>query len=82
MGLNMRNAALVYFLILIPCWLRAQNKRDDGKALYDLRCGEKIELIETGMEKHVGLSLRSPRKRFSCAKDQTTSAFARKTSRA
>src|SRR6266480_5694848 len=50
----MRNAALAYFLILIPCWLRAQNKRDDGKALYDLRCGEKIELIETGMEKHVG----------------------------
>src|SRR5437588_1824360 len=50
----MRNAALVCFLILIPCSLRAQNKRDDWKALYDLRSGEKIELIETGMEKHVG----------------------------
>ena len=50
----MRNAALVCFLILIPCSLRAQNKRDDWKALYDLRSGEKIELIETGMKKHVG----------------------------
>src|SRR5258708_7851100 len=50
----MRNAALVCCLVLIPCALRAQNKRDDWKTLYDLRSGEKIELIETGMKKHVG----------------------------
>ena len=50
----MRNAALVCCLVLIPCSLRAQNKRDDWKTLYDLRSGEKIELIETGMKKHVG----------------------------
>lgn len=50
----MRNAALVCCLVLIPCSLRAQNKRDDWKALYGLRSGEKIELIETGMKKHVG----------------------------
>jgi len=53
-GLNMRNAALVCCLILIPCTLRAQDKKDDWKALYGLRSGEKIELIETGMKKHVG----------------------------
>src|SRR6267143_4587034 len=53
-GLNMRNAALVCFLILIPCSLRAQDKKDDWKALYGLHSGEKIELIETGMKKHVG----------------------------
>jgi hypothetical protein len=50
----MRNAALVCFLILIPCSLRAQEKKDEWKALYGLRSGEKIELIETGMKKHVG----------------------------
>src|SRR5216683_2693463 len=55
-GLNMRNAALACFLILIliPCSLRAQDKKSDWKALYGLRSGEKIELIETGMKKHVG----------------------------
>ncbi len=50
----MRNAALVCFLILIPCSLLAQDKKADWKALYDLRAGEKIELVETGMKKHVG----------------------------
>src|SRR6266550_5026569 len=50
----MRNSALACFLILIPCSLRAQNKRGDWKALYDLRSGEKIELTETGMKKRVG----------------------------
>src|SRR6266851_7564582 len=50
----MRNAALVCFLILIPCSLRAQDKRADWKALYSLRSGEKMELVETGMKKHVG----------------------------
>jgi hypothetical protein len=50
----MRNAALACFLILIPCSLRAQEKKDEWKALYGLRSGEKIELIETGMKKHVG----------------------------
>ncbi len=50
----MRNAALVCFLILIPCSLRAQDKKADWKALYGLRSGEKIELVETGMKKHVG----------------------------
>src|SRR5260370_20939179 len=50
----MRNAALVCFLVLIPCSLRAQDAKDDWKTLYDLRSGEKIELIETGMKKHVG----------------------------
>src|SRR6266571_8401669 len=53
-GLNMRNAALVCFLILIPWSLRAQDKKDDWKSLYGLRSGGKIELIETGMKKHVG----------------------------
>jgi hypothetical protein len=52
--MNMRIAALVCFLILIPCSLRAQDKKDECKALYGLRSGEKIELIETGMKKHVG----------------------------
>jgi len=66
------------FLILIPCSLRAQNNRDNWKVLYGLRSGEKIELIETGPEESTSvLSQRSPRKRFSCAKDQTTSAFAK-----
>jgi hypothetical protein len=51
----MPNAALVCFLILIPCSLRAQDKKSDWKALYGLHSGEKIELIETGMKKHVGL---------------------------
>jgi hypothetical protein len=51
---NMRDAALASFLILIPCSLRAQDKKSDWKALYGLRSGEKIELIETGMKKHVG----------------------------
>jgi hypothetical protein len=53
-ALNMRKAALVCFLILIPCSLRAQDKRGDWNALYGLRPGEKIELVETGMKKHVG----------------------------
>src|SRR5712691_2507421 len=53
-GLNMRKAALLCFLILIPCSLRAQDKKADWKALYGLRSGEKIELVETGMKKHVG----------------------------
>ena len=50
----MRKAALVCFLILIPCLLRAQ-ETGDWKALYGLRPGEKIELFETGMKKHVGI---------------------------
>jgi hypothetical protein len=50
----MPNAALVCFLILIPSSLRAQDKKSDWKALYGLHAGEKIELIETGMKKHVG----------------------------
>ena len=50
----MRKAALVCFLILIPCSLRAQDKKANWKALYGLRSGEKIELVETGMKKHVG----------------------------
>jgi hypothetical protein len=50
----MRKTALVCFLILIPSSLRAQDKKGDWKALYGLRSGEKIELVETGMEKHVG----------------------------
>ncbi len=50
----MRKTAWACFLILIPCSLRAQDKKDDWKALYGLRSGEKIELVETGMKKHVG----------------------------
>ena len=54
----MRNAALACFLMLIPCSLcaqdKAQDKKGDWKALYSLRSGEKIELVETGMKKHVG----------------------------
>lgn len=50
----MRNVALACFLILIPCSLHAQDKKGDWKALYALRSGEKIELFETGMKKHVG----------------------------
>lgn len=33
---------------------RAQERKGDWKALYGLHSGEKIELIETGMKKHVG----------------------------
>ena len=50
----MRKASLVCFLILIPCSLRAQDRKSDWKALYGLHSGEKIELMETGMKKHVG----------------------------
>ncbi|SRR5258708_729276 len=50
----MRNVALACFLILLPCSLRAQDKKGDWKALYGLRSGEKIELVETGMKKHTG----------------------------
>src|SRR6266568_3900013 len=53
-GFNMHKVAFVCFLILIPCSLRAQDKKGDWKALYGLRSGEKIELVETGMKKHVG----------------------------
>src|SRR6267378_1257164 len=50
----MRYAALASLLILLPCPLRAQDKRGDWKALYGVRSGEKIELVETSMKKHVG----------------------------
>ena len=50
----MRTTALACFLILLPCSLHAQDKKSDWKALYALRSGEKIELVETGMKKHVG----------------------------
>jgi len=50
----MRTAALACLLILIPCSLRAQDKKGDWKALYGLHSGERIELVETGMKKHVG----------------------------
>ena len=50
----MCKAALACFLILIPWSLRAQDKKSDWKALYGLRAGEKIELVETDMKKHVG----------------------------
>jgi hypothetical protein len=50
----MRSATVVCLLILIPSSLRAQDRKSDWKALYGLRAGEKIELIETGMKKHVG----------------------------
>ena len=50
----MRKAALACFLILIPYSLCAQERTADWRALYGLRAGEKIELIETGMKKHVG----------------------------
>src|SRR5260370_16053009 len=53
-GSKMRNVALACFLILLPCSLRAQDKKGDWKALYGLRSGEKIELVETGMKKHTG----------------------------
>jgi hypothetical protein len=50
----MRNLTLACFLVLVPCSLHAQDKRTDWKALYGLHSGEKIELFETGMKKHVG----------------------------
>jgi hypothetical protein len=50
----MRNVALVCFLILIPCSVGAQDKTSDWKVLYGLHSGEKIEVVETGMKKHVG----------------------------
>src|SRR6266705_7184609 len=50
----MRSTVLACFLILIPCSLCAQDKKGDWKALYGLRSGEKIDLVETGMKKHVG----------------------------
>ena len=50
----MRCAAVVCILILIPCSLCAQDKKSDWKALYGLHSGEKIELMETGLKKHVG----------------------------
>ncbi len=59
----MRSAVLVCFLILVPCSLRAQDKKSDWKALYGLRSGEKVELVETNMKKHVGV--------FSTVTDET-----------
>src|SRR6266567_946174 len=53
-GFHMRSAVLVCFLILVPCSLHAQDKKSDWKALYGLRSGEKVELVETNMKKHVG----------------------------
>lgn len=50
----MRKAALAYFLILIPCSLRAQDKKGDSQALYGLHSGEKTEVVESRMEKYVG----------------------------
>ena len=50
----MRKAVLACLLILIPCSVRAQDKKRDWNALYGLRAGEKIELVETSMKKHVG----------------------------
>ena len=50
----MRKAALACFLILIPYSLCAQERTADWRVLYGLHAGEKIELIETGMKKHVG----------------------------
>jgi hypothetical protein len=53
-GLIMHNAALVCFLILIPCSLGAQDKTGDWKVLYGLHSGEKIEVVETSLKKHIG----------------------------
>ena len=50
----MRSVAVVCLLILIPCSLRAQGKKSDWNAVYSLQSGEKIEVVETGMKKHVG----------------------------
>lgn len=50
----MRKAAFVCFLILIPCSLRTQDRKGDWQALYSLHSGEKIEVVETGMKKHIG----------------------------
>ena len=50
----MPRAVLAFLLILIPCSLRAQDKKGDWQALYSLHSGEKIEVVETGMKKHVG----------------------------
>ena len=41
----MCRALLVSLLILIPCSLRAQDKKADWKALYGLRSGEKIVIV-------------------------------------
>ena len=54
-NLNMCKAALACLLVLIPCSLCAQERKGDWQALYGLHSGEKIELIETGMKKHVGI---------------------------
>ena len=50
----MLRPVLLSLLIMIPCSLRAQNKKGDWQALYGLHAGEKIEVVETGMKKHVG----------------------------
>lgn len=41
-------------MILMPCSVRAHDSKANWKALNDLRAGEKIELVETSMKKHVG----------------------------
>src|SRR5215467_2632994 len=50
----MRKVVFAFLLMLLPWPLPAQDKKSDWKALYGLHSGEKIELIETGMKKHVG----------------------------
>jgi hypothetical protein len=50
----MRKSAVACLLILMPYSIRAEDKKDHWKALYGLRSGEKIELVETSMKKHVG----------------------------
>ena len=54
-NLNMCKAALACLLVLIPCSLCAHERKADWQALYGLHSGGKIELIETGMKKHVGI---------------------------
>lgn len=50
----MLRRVLLSLLLLIPCSLRAQDKKGDWQALYGLHAGEKVEVVETGMKKHVG----------------------------
>ena len=50
----MLRPVLMSLLTLIPCSLRAQDKKGDWQAVYGVHAGEKIEVVETGMKKHVG----------------------------
>jgi hypothetical protein len=53
----MRIATFLCLFLLIPGVSHAQRKNSSWDSLRSLRVGEKIEVVETGMKKHIGTFL-------------------------